>query len=400
MRSEFNESAAMPRPAMRLLQPILATPGEIILREEGDQARRSTAPNGVSPDRNNPASAGGVDHMNCDLRSMTVDANLSRESEGSGAQAHTGIHLVRSPVANHSGEPGRDEASLALAPITSSLRHDNFSDGQVLFADQFQNAAAGDERAHPRAETLGPASPLIAEITQLVRMRRRWHKAEKSLVLQGKALCRSWTAGDKDEANRLFDLAINGSVSDPFLTMALAPFMEAKAKFEAERLAIEKTLRKLARSLPIWKAWVEGVKGFGELRLAVLVGECGDFAAYRNPSCLWKRMGLAVISGQRQRRVSDAEQAVEHGYNPERRAIAYVMATELLKAQIRNVKDADGKRTDQSIAIGPYGQVYLDRKAYEAGRGGITKAHANNRAARYMVKRVLRDLYAASRQAA
>lgn len=109
-------------------------------------------------------------------------------------------------------------------------------------------------------------------------------------------------------------------------------------------------------------------------------------------------MGLAVIGGQRQRRAADAEEALEHGYNPERRAIAYVLGTELLKAQIRNVKDEAGKRTDASVAIGPYGQLYLERKAYELSRD-LTSAHAHNRAARYMVKRVLRDVYAAWGQA-
>jgi hypothetical protein len=45
----------------------------------------------------------------------------------------------------------------------------------------------------------------------------------------------------------------------------------------------------------IWKTWVEGVKGFGDLRLAVIIGECGDIGACRNPSCLWKRMSVKTL---------------------------------------------------------------------------------------------------------
>lgn len=325
----------------------------------GDETIFRAIPNSAKSRRKNPAKAGGIDPNVTATQRVIVDANLSGESRGNGAPCLPGTHPTRSPIAENSGEPGRDQGT------------------------------------HCAIEAQSASSPLIAEITQLVRMRRRWHKAEKSLTLQGKALCRSWTSGDKDEANAAYDRAVAGNPDDPALAMALAPFLDAKARFEVEREAIEKTLRKLAKTLPVWTSWALGVKGLGELRLAVIVGECGDIGSYRNPSCLWKRMGLAVIGDHRQRRVSDASDALEHGYNPERRAIAYVMGTEVLKAQVRNVKDDDGKRTDTSTAIGPYGQLYLDRKVYEAGREGITKAHANNRAARYMVKRVLRDLYAA-----
>lgn len=236
---------------------------------------------------------------------------------------------------------------------------------------------------------------IIAQLIEATRMRRRWHKAEKSLTLQGKAMCRAWFGGDKDEANKAFDLVAKGECRDATLVMAVTPFLMAREPFQIERKLIEKRMRKLSRQLPVW-AWAEGVRGLGDLRLAIIVGECGDLGSYKSVSAVWKRMGLAVIDGGRQRRVA-GDAALEHGYNPERRATAYVMGTEIIKAQVRNIKDDDGKRTDQSAFIGPYGEVYLTRKAHEAEREGITKAHANNRAARYMVKRVLRDLYGAWR---
>lgn len=226
---------------------------------------------------------------------------------------------------------------------------------------------------------------IIAEITQLWRMRQRWHRAEKSLILQGRAVCRAWTAGDKDEAAKLFDAVTQGADgADPILIVALQPFLAARDQFEPERKAIEKRLRALARSLPIWP-WVANVKGFGDLNLAAIVGEAGDAGCYRTPACLWKRMGLAVIGVERQRKKTNAEEAAAHGYNPARRAVAYLLGDTLIKA------NGDGK----------YRTLYLARKEYEAARtdegAAKTKAHIHNRSARYMVKRALRDLWSAWR---
>ena len=271
-------------------------------------------------------------------------------------------------------------------------------DGHTRSDPRHGHAVMGDGRSHTSCANHSAQADIIAQLIQLTRMRRRWHKAEKSLTLQGKAMARAWFGGDKDEANKAFALVEKGEPSDLALSMAVTPFLMAREPFEIERKAIEKTMRKLARQLPVWQ-WVEGIKGLGDLRLAILVGECGDIGSYKSASAVWKRMGLAVIDGGRQRRVS-GDDALALGYNPGRRAVAYVMGTEILKAQVRNVKDDDGKRTDESRAIGPYGEIYLTRKAYEAGRDGITKSHANNRAARYMVKRVLRNLYGAWRSAA
>lgn len=111
------------------------------------------------------------------------------------------------------------------------------------------------------------------------------------------------------------------------------------------------------------------------INLAAIIGECGEIAGYRNPSCLWKRMGLAVIDGGRQRKVADAEQAIVHGYNPQRRAVAFLLGDCLIRAN------------------SPYKAVYDARKLVELQREEMTPIHAHRRAARYMVKRVLRDMW-------
>jgi hypothetical protein len=230
-----------------------------------------------------------------------------------------------------------------------------------------------DDGAQLSDSPLSRPSPIIREIIQLWRMRQRWHRAEKSLILQGKAICRAWTGGDKGKASDLFDEALAGNHSDPVLAVALMPFIASIEKFAPERKAIEKRLRKLAKQTPWW-SWVEQVKGFGDLNLAAIVGEAGDIASYRNPSCLWMRFGLGVIDGGRQRKVADAKEALRHGYAPHRRCVAYLLGDTIIKK------------------TSPYRQVYLDRKVIEAERTK-TKAHAHNRAARYMVKMILKDLW-------
>jgi hypothetical protein len=281
------------------------------------------------------------------------------------------------PIPGNGGSAG-PFANEAQSPTVSTALSLDGHTGDDSHSDL---AVEIDHGGLARQDNLSSCAPVVEEIIQLWRMRQRWHRAEKSLILQGKAVCRSWTAGDKDAANALYGDAASGKVADPILLMALAPFLSAQEPFARERLAIEKRLRKLAQSLPVYP-WVKSVKGFGDLNLAALVGECGDIGSYRGPAALWKRMGLAVIEGGRQRLVSDAEAALAHGYNPSRRAAAYLLGDCLVKGN----------------GEGAYRALYLSRKEIEAERVA-TKAHAHNRAARYMTKRALRDLWAAWRAA-
>lgn len=294
----------------------------------------------------------------------------------------------------------------------------------------------GDGRAHAKGVLQSAASPTVAQIVSLWRMRQRWHRAEKGLILQGRALCRAYTNGDKTEANQLFDALFKAMQSgdwppfgyDANLVKGLHPFFLAIEMFQPRREEIEKSLKKLAEKLPVWTAWAKNVSGLGALRLSGIVGEATtrhpetgeylDIGTYRSPGCLWKRMGLAVIKGGRQRRVTDEALALEHGYSPPRRAVVYVLGTELIKAQLRN-KDEDGNKLETSRAIGPYGQMYLDRKAIEEvkcaaiaadpeqrkryaapNKKYAPQAHAHNRAARNMTKQLLKHLWSEWRQAA
>lgn len=216
----------------------------------------------------------------------------------------------------------------------------------------------------------------IAEIKELWRQRVGLHKAEKSLTLQVKALARRLVGGEIKKADTLYKSGLNGQdhdLSAEFLVMA-EPFLEVRKTIETKRKLHEKRLKVLARSLPVWE-WTEGIRGVSEISLASLVGESGDVNNYDTVSKLWKRFGLAVIDGERQRKVSGAK-ALEHGYCPRRRSVVWNVGACLIRAKNEHYKE-----------------IYDTRKKIE--RPNVdSDGHAHNRAKRYMEKRFLADFWA------
>lgn len=143
-----------------------------------------------------------------------------------------------------------------------------------------------------------------------------------------------------------------------------------------------KQLEAAAKALPVWP-WVEAIRGVDAFGLGMVLGATGDLSNYANPAKVWKRMGLGLVDGQRQRRVIDAELAIRMGYNPERRAMAYNLAKGLIN---------QNKLPDGSPAY--YRTVYIERKTYEQAKAPeLSKQAWHLRAGRYMVKRFLRELW-------
>jgi hypothetical protein len=105
---------------------------------------------------------------------------------------------------------------------------------------------------------------------------------------------------------------------------------QSSAGWEAMRTNAEAEMRALARTLPVW-AWSEGVRGLGALGVAIIAaeasGERGDVGSYATKERLWKRLGLAVIEGERQQRKS-GDVALAHGYNPRRRAEIWAICSD------------------------------------------------------------------------
>jgi hypothetical protein len=233
-------------------------------------------------------------------------------------------------------------------------------------------------------ETLRFVSPgIVDQLVQNWRRYQQWTRARVKLELQAQAICRQWTEGDKKKARTLWlavwkaagkskkKIAIDKPVSDALMPLILA--IKALDEFIGP---LSKTLEQLAVQLPHWK-FFEGIKGIGPATVAGLIGEAGDPWAYRNPSALWKRMGLAVIDGDRQRRVKDKELAERHGFNPRRAAWAFMTGENLIRQGSPETK-----------------AVYSERKAQrEAAGWGKSKMHRHKDAKRFLVKRVLRDLW-------
>lgn len=224
------------------------------------------------------------------------------------------------------------------------------------------------------------ADPLVMEIVETWRQRQDLVRAQMKLTLQIKAICRRFTGGDKPEAERLYRSLHNGH-THPLAqdaALAIAPYRLARAPLENARKAMEKTLAKLAKDLPI-SHMADSIKGVNLNTLAAIVGEAGDLSAYPSVAGAWKRAGLAVIHGERQRRKSDADLAAEHGYSPSRRAVFWNVGEALFKAQ--------GK----GDTAGPYRVVYDEYREKIADRCD-SDGQAHNRAKRYMLKRLLKHM--------
>lgn len=238
-----------------------------------------------------------------------------------------------------------------------------------------------------------------SRLVELHRQRQDLHRSEKSLTLQIKAKCRRLCEGDKTEAERVYK-AMFGKTEHDYAAHALAvaqPFIEARGLIEAQRKQTEKAMETEARKLPV-AAWIDQTRGIGIGSLAAIVGEAGDLSNYPTVSKLWKRLGLAVIKGERQQRKPGAE-ALEHGYSPSRRSVVWNVGDALFRAG------------------GEYADLCRERKAYEREKAeaeGLTvcpaakipakdkhlyrsDGHIHNRAKRYMEKRLIRDLWRAWR---
>lgn len=183
----------------------------------------------------------------------------------------------------------------------------------------------------------------------------------------------------------------------------VAPFVlqaaEANAVFKGHQKTQEREIARLVRTLPAYDWW-HSVKGCGDLGLGIVVGEAGDLSNYANPGKLWKRLGLAPfqngsqtfragstwrMGGSASPKVRQewtdgekltSEQWQEFGYVPRRRSAMFTLADAMIKSG------------------DVYRQVYLDRKAYELERDpDMRKQKAHMRAHRYMIKRLVRDLW-------
>lgn len=239
----------------------------------------------------------------------------------------------------------------------------------------------------------------IAAVGEIVAVYRRYEdfrRGRQRIELQAIATCRTVCGGDKVAGMKLYKAPTDD------VALWLSPYEAAMEPLTDAIKREEKLLTKLGKALPVAK-WADTVPGLSHRFLAAIVGECGiGPGEFKSVSALWKRMGMAVINGGRQRRVT-GDAALEHGYVARRRALMWNIGDQVAVRQgIRNPKDDEGNSTG-AVAINEWGALYLERKAYELAREidgkPMTPMHAHNRAKRYVEKRLLRSLWQEWRRA-
>lgn len=239
---------------------------------------------------------------------------------------------------------------------------------------------------------------LIETIRETSKRRQQIVAAQSKLTLQIKAICRGLCDGDKSEAGKLYKALIERE-DDPRVDALMwlsESLISAHDLLETKRAALEKELTTLAGELPV-APWVLGIRGAGLGGLALIVGEAGDLSSYSGPAKLWKRMGLAVIDGERQRAKAGVsqEEALVIGYNPRRRSVVWNIGDSLLKAQSARVDKETGEVKREA---GEYRKLYDERKKLEAEKDPTGRPAAHHaRAKRYVEKRYLRELWVAWR---
>lgn len=243
---------------------------------------------------------------------------------------------------------------------------------------------------------------VVAEIQETYRRRRSLHRQEKGLTLAIKA---------KERSHAVYRIRAAGgelpvgkfpkAVTDDVLAVADAypELYEALTILEKGRKGHEKRLKALSRLLPVHDWWSE-IHGCGELGLAIIIGEAGNIGDYGNPAKLWKRMGVGLVGDGIQRRVK-GQDALLHGYDPERRSAIWTIGDSLLKKQneYREVylarKDYEIERAEANgLQVVPAARIPAKRKDEFMSQG-----HVHRRSQRYMEKRLLRNLWRAWRQA-
>ena len=162
------------------------------------------------------------------------------------------------------------------------------------------------------------------------------------------------------------------------------------------RKEIEKDMVLAARALPVAQ-FAKGVAGFGEIGLAVLVGETGDLSNYPNFRHVWKRLGLMPFDGKacsiwRRSGGMPAGGWERVGYSPQRRAEIHACVAESMSKH--QLEAAAKTETEFGKPKGKYGEVYAARREKtKLAHADWPKAHARMDALRVMTKALVADLW-------
>ncbi len=183
----------------------------------------------------------------------------------------------------------------------------------------------------------------------------------------------------KEEAKKIVTALLKGKDTDNNRVLSLAGFINAYNELEASRKDIEAQMIQYAKKLPYYE-WAMEQPGIADLSFATLLAEIVDLNDYSNPAKVWKRMGVGVIGGERQRKVAgNAELAVEHGYNAQRRSEIWNISKRIVMQKNR--------RPDH-----PWIVYYVAEKEKQLAKG-LTKGHAEKRARIHTGKKMLKHMW-------
>lgn len=369
----------------------------------GDYQNRSAADH---PSTSEGQISSETHELGADAHLQEPDGQISHDNQ---SQSAIGFDLSRG-----GGQHERDNQKGHADHPTLSEASQVFDSAGACFPPLDDDGQQVHDNQSPFAEVVTPKRrdpETIARIKTLYKQRNDIIRAHGNLTRQVTSICyhavgfntflpEKQRAAAMKAGNRLLaDLkAGNPEAAIVFDSAGYLLHVIDQSGFDKQKRIIEKKMEKAVASLGM-EDFIASVSGFSSVQLANIIGEAGDIANYGTVSRLWKRMGMAVIDGVRQSKQSDKGKALDHGYNPSRRSAMWNIGETLIKAQIRSAKDDAGEKTGESIAIGPLGQVYLDRKKYYAAlHPDKTKAHIHNDAKRYMEKRLLKMLWRAWNQ--
>lgn len=265
----------------------------------------------------------------------------------------------------------------------------------------------------------------IAAVTEEWKQRQAWHRAEKSLTLAIKSQCRRLCDGDKARADVLYATLLalpeaeavtakrktkqKNTAGDfpPILldvaSTAILPLVQARNQIEPKRKIAEKNLTLLARDLPGF-TFCLNTPGLSAFTIYALVAEAPgrnhrgflDFPRWQQ---LWKRLGVGLVDGKRQRKVKDKQLAKQHGYSPARRSVLWTIGDSLVKKEgyyrdlyLRFKLDEQEKARAQGLKIAPAAKI--PKKKVEQYR---SEGHIHNRAKRRVEKKLVKDLWRLAR---
>lgn len=229
---------------------------------------------------------------------------------------------------------------------------------------------------------------LIERLTIIHRKREDYMKSRIIVGNQVKAITRRMKKREFSEAE------INEHIQ---------PIINGTSAFDSMENFYTKEMTKLAKELPIHD-WFCKFDGCSSMGLAMLIAEIGNLSDYENPAKVWKRMGLAVRNGSAEK---NTEKGVQVGYSVRRRMIAYRISSSIVKKDgyYRNVYD---KRKEYEIErdsllgnidfirerkVKMLAQFQSSENKKLIQNNQLPKSVIDLRAQRYMVKRLLRDMW-------